>query len=101
MHRYRGIALNRDWAAQAIDRQALDEIIGGGGFAVEQQIVAVAPDEKSNRHLPCGVRSPAQTGSAPATSLVTSPCRKPRTSSPERRTTARSVEGGVAAMIIS
>ena len=55
---------------------------------------------KSNRHLPCGVSNPAQTGSAPVTSLVTSPCRNPRTSSPDRRITARSVRV-VAAMIIS
>ena len=48
------VALDRDRAAQAVDCQALDEVVGGFGFAVEQQVVAVAQTMKSNRHLPCG-----------------------------------------------
>ena len=35
-----------DRAAQAVDRQALDQIVGGLGFAVEQQVVAVGPDDE-------------------------------------------------------
>ena len=46
MHGNRGIALDPDGAAQAIDRQALDQIVGRGGFAVEQQVVAIAPHEE-------------------------------------------------------
>ncbi len=57
---------------------------------------------KSNSTLPCGVSSPAQTGSAPFTSLVTRPWRNARTSSPascgERRTTARAEQAGGAVM---
>ena len=49
---------------------------------------------KSNRHLPCGVSSPAHTGRRPSTSLVTSPWRKPRTSSPERRIDGAVGQGG-------
>src|ERR1044072_9407145 len=51
---------------------------------------------KSNNDLPCSVSSPAQSGRSGArasTSLVTSPCRKPRTSSPARRSKARSARG--------
>ena len=40
MHREGRVALDQDRPAQAVDRQALHKIVGGGGFAVEQQIVA-------------------------------------------------------------
>ena len=40
------VALDRDRAAQAIDREALDEVVGGSGLAIEQQILAIGPDEE-------------------------------------------------------
>ena len=40
------IALDPDRAAQAIDRQALDEVVGRRGLAIEQQIVAIVPDDE-------------------------------------------------------
>jgi hypothetical protein len=36
MHRQRSVALDADRAAEAVDRQALDEVVGRGGFAIEQ-----------------------------------------------------------------
>ena len=45
------VAVDRDRAAQAVDRQALDQVVGSFGFAVEQQIVAVVPDEKIEQAL--------------------------------------------------
>jgi folate-binding Fe-S cluster repair protein YgfZ len=63
--------------------------------------IDIARDQTLAVHwLPCGVRRPAQTGSFPVTSLVTSPCRNSRTPSPESRTIARSVRV-VAAMTFS
>ena len=41
-----GIALDRDRPAQAIDRQPLDQVVGGLGLAIEQQIVAIGPDDE-------------------------------------------------------
>jgi hypothetical protein len=49
---------------------------------------------KSNSALPCGDSSAAQagvSGVSSAVSAVTSPCRKPRTSSPATRITLRLV----------
>ncbi len=40
------VAHNRDLAAQAIERQALDQLIGSIGFAIEQQIFAISPDDE-------------------------------------------------------
>ena len=40
------IALNPDRPPQSIDRQPLDEIVHGLRFAVEQQVVALAPDDE-------------------------------------------------------
>ena len=91
MDRERALALDRDRPAQAINRQALDEIIRRFGFAIDEEVVAIGPDDEVEQAFALRGQQPAQTGSAPATSLVTSPWRKPPTSSPARRTRTRSV----------
>ena len=40
------VALDADRAAQAVDRQALDQVVRRLGLAVEQQVVAVGPDDE-------------------------------------------------------
>ena len=40
------VALDADRATQPIDQKALDQIVGCGRLAIEQQIVAIRPDEK-------------------------------------------------------
>ena len=83
-------------AAQAVERRAAAPARPPG--SASQSISTSAPSAqrmKSNRALPCAVSSPAQSGRSGASasmSLVTRPCRKPRTSSPERRSRARSVK---------
>jgi hypothetical protein len=62
VHRKRRLALDADRPPQAVDRQPLDQVVGRR-FAIEQQSSPSAQTRKSNRHLPCGVSSPAQTGS--------------------------------------
>ena len=44
--RHRWIAFDRDRAAQAVDGEALDQVVRRGRLAVEQQVVAVAPDNE-------------------------------------------------------
>jgi hypothetical protein len=46
MDRQRFVALDRDRAAEAIHAQALRQLVDGLGLAVDQQVVAVAPDEE-------------------------------------------------------
>ena len=59
--------VDRDRAAQAIDRQALDEVVRGLGLAIEQQVVAIGPDEEIERGIcPAGVSRPAHTGKVAA-----------------------------------
>ena len=40
------IPLDRDWPAKAIDAQPLDQVRGGFGLAVEEEIFAVCPDDE-------------------------------------------------------
>ena len=42
---------NLDRPAQPIDVEALDEVVGSGGFAVEQQILSVAPHKEVEQAL--------------------------------------------------
>ncbi len=51
MDRQRIVALDPDRPAQAIDRQALDQVVGRRGLAVEQQVVAVCPDDEVEQAL--------------------------------------------------
>ncbi len=51
MHGNRRIALNADRAAQAINRQAPDQIFGRIRLAVEQDIVAICPDDEVEQAL--------------------------------------------------
>ena len=46
MDRERLLALDRDRPAQAVERQPLGEVVGGFGLAIEQEVVAVGPDEE-------------------------------------------------------
>jgi len=46
VHRHRWIALDPDRPAQAVDGQALDEVVGSLGFAVEQEVVSIIPDDE-------------------------------------------------------
>ena len=40
------VALDADRPPQPVDGEALDQIVGRLGLAIEQQIVAVVPDEE-------------------------------------------------------
>ena len=51
VHRQRCLARNRDLAAQAVHRQALDQIIRELGLAIEQQTRRVGPDQKIEQVL--------------------------------------------------
>ena len=93
MHRQRLVALDRDRSPQPVHAQPPRQRIGLCRLAIDQHIVAVRPRMKSNSALPCGVSSPAHTGSGPTTSLVTSPCRNPRTSLARKAQQARGREG--------
>jgi hypothetical protein len=45
------VALDTDWPPQPVDRQALDEVIGRFGLAIEQQIIAIGPDDEVEQAL--------------------------------------------------
>ena len=51
MNSERGVALNPDRPAQAVDGQALDQVVHSSGFAVEKQIVPVRPHHKIEQAL--------------------------------------------------
>ena len=51
VHGKRRIALDADRPAQAVDRQPLDQIVGSRRFAVEQQVLAVGPDDEVEQAL--------------------------------------------------
>ena len=46
MNGERVVALNLDFSPQPIDRQSPDQVIGGLGLAVEQEIVAICPHKE-------------------------------------------------------
>ena len=96
----RCVALDLDRPAQAVDGEALDEVVDSGGFAIEKQVFAVRPDDEIEQALALRGEQASPNRKRASYLLVTRPLRKPRTSSPERRTRARSVRV-VAAMPFS
>jgi hypothetical protein len=46
MHSQRIVSIDADRAAQAVDRQPLDQVLGCRGLAIEQEVVAVGPHEE-------------------------------------------------------
>ena len=89
--RQRVVALDRDRPAQAVDRQALDQVVRRVGLAIEQQVVLIRPDQEIEQAFALRRQQSGPDRQVAGDILVTSPWRKPRTSSPDRRMTARSV----------
>src|SRR3546814_4628259 len=58
MHRKPVFAREADRAAQAIEGQALGEIVDGLPLAIDQQVVLVAPDQEIEQHLPLRRQQP-------------------------------------------
>ena len=59
MDRDRGVEFNSDGPPKSIDGEPLDQILGGLGFAVEQQIVAIIPDQEIEQALPLRRQKPS------------------------------------------
>ncbi len=51
MDRDRRVEFNPDGSPKTIDGEPFDQILGGFGFAVEQQVVAAIPDQEIEQAL--------------------------------------------------
>ena len=51
MHGQCRLPLDADGLAQAVDRQAFYDVVRGVGFAVEQQILSIAPHDEVEQAL--------------------------------------------------
>ena len=54
MHAQVSLTLDRDWAAEAVEGQALRQITGGFPLAVEKQVVAIRPHDEVEQALALG-----------------------------------------------
>ena len=62
MHRPRLVARDRDRTAQAIEGEALGQCLGDIGFAVEQHVLAVRPDDEVEERLALRGQQPGPYG---------------------------------------
>ena len=92
VHAKRRVDGDVDRPSQPVHLQPPHQRLGVGSLAIDQQIVAIVPDNEVEQRLALAASAARHRWVArPDTSLVTSPWCKPRTSAPDRRMTARSI----------